>query len=727
MTKQPNTPALVAAYSVAPTRLIPLCQFEALSPKNKFLGKTPNERGWTKKEYDFVSMVDHMAGGSNVGFRLGGEYAVIDWDCRRDPAVLTLTSAGVSLVDAVRQCEAAGTRSVDKLCARIGVDMAKCFVVRTGGYGVHIYLRLAKPWHGREQIPEFPGCEWKHSPRRYVVALGSLHPGDAELGIEPGRPYTLREGSVALNHTMIAPQALLTLYEHLTPPPNECGQGPESFGNFTPEQLGDTLTHIPPQTFGADAIPSWEQFMMACHWMTGGEGREEFVAWSISDPTYADHEEIIRKRWDSCTPRADSIKTGLIFKTLERLNVDREHWPTEGAGVLFADVEMTAEEIEGIGVVASDPLPPGVQQLGKATSFSFDALSSKLGDLPPFLDGFFYGNAGGIYVVYGAPKSGKSLLVYSLCLAVAGGDRQWMGQRLWLHGPVRWFALESSHSLVMSGKAWMKRTKRAHPDIRFTFNGQGFTDPKWMDEMEALCRGCKLAVVDTFTMAIPGLDQNSPEASSVLFAKLNEIGQRTGTTFIVIHHSTKADPRNARGSNAITGNSDGSVAVIKEGDGEIKVEAQDVRYGPDDSVFEVAIEQEIIGTDPRRDSQTITGPFLTMIDRGEEDGPASPLDDVASFVVTHGKQHGDAFALSRKIVRAHDLEPRSIRAIFERWEQTFTGQGYTLDLERVEGSKAQAIVVRCGAGSPLRGQRASAMFSDSLLSAEEVSGHSGLF
>ena len=161
----------------------------------------------------------------------------------------------------------------------------------------------------------------------------------------------------------------------------------------------------------------------------------------------------------------------------------------------------------------------------------------------------------------------------------------------------------------------------------------------------------------------------------MLFAKLNEVGRRTDTTFIVIHHSTKADGRNARGSNAIIGNSDGSVAVLKEDEGEIRVEAQAVRYGPDGGELAIQIEQVILGSDPQRDGQTISGPFLTMIEQPEEDALVSPLDDVAAFVATHGKQRGDTFSLPRKMIRDHHLEPRVIRMIFERWEDTFTGRG----------------------------------------------------
>jgi hypothetical protein len=42
----------------------------------------------------------------------------------------------------------------------------------------------------------------------------------------------------------------------------------------------------------------WFQLMTACKAV--GIAREEFIAWSISDPDYADDAEIIARKWDSC-------------------------------------------------------------------------------------------------------------------------------------------------------------------------------------------------------------------------------------------------------------------------------------------------------------------------------------------------------------------------------------------------------------------------------------------
>lgn len=336
-------------YSPLGNRLIPLCNWQALSKDGKPLGKTPNVKDWTKREFEFDEMNAWMEKGNNVGFKLGDGWAVIDYDPRRDPVVQKARVEQGVHEDILRLRGVHGQRSVDRLLADIGVQPGQYAWVQTGGRGMHIYLKIPKNFRGREQVPEYPGVEFKHSTRRYVVAMGSLHPGDKENGVAPGNYYKPGDQSFALASTIEAPEKLLSIFEHIQPPEYVKQAGEESFGRFSSYQLAETLAHIPPENFRSGADPSWEQFMMSCHWMTGGTGREEFVEWSTRDPVYSDHEDIVRKRWDSCTPRVDSIKTGLVFKTLERLNVDRNLWPTESASVMFDgddNSDIGVEELE---------------------------------------------------------------------------------------------------------------------------------------------------------------------------------------------------------------------------------------------------------------------------------------------------------------------------------------------------------------------------------------------
>lgn len=64
-----------------------------------------------------------------------------------------------------------------------------------------------------------------------------------------------------------------------------------------PERLADMLEGLDPEGYRDHA--RWLELMMASHHATGGEGREEFIAWSTSDPAFSGHGHAIGRRWDS--------------------------------------------------------------------------------------------------------------------------------------------------------------------------------------------------------------------------------------------------------------------------------------------------------------------------------------------------------------------------------------------------------------------------------------------
>ena len=72
----------------------------------------------------------------------------------------------------------------------------------------------------------------------------------------------------------------------------------------------------------------WLTLMMACHHATDGEGSEEFIRWSTQDPEYADHQNIIRMRWDSLHANRDgqiTYKTSLEeIKQADRKSVVKQ-------------------------------------------------------------------------------------------------------------------------------------------------------------------------------------------------------------------------------------------------------------------------------------------------------------------------------------------------------------------------------------------------------------------
>ena len=94
--------------------------------------------------------------------------------------------------------------------------------------------------------------------------------------------------------------------ERLTRPPRVPYDYDADAGLLTPERLAEVLEGLDPANYRDH--DGWFKLMASCHHATDGLGVDEFVAWSTSDPDYADHAGIIEKRWRSL----DSGRDGAV-------------------------------------------------------------------------------------------------------------------------------------------------------------------------------------------------------------------------------------------------------------------------------------------------------------------------------------------------------------------------------------------------------------------------------
>ena len=319
---EPNSNFL-QQYLDADAKLMPLRTWQSLSRDGAKTGKLPIEKGWQNKDYDSSEMMSHMQAGGNVGFKVGRGWGVIDYDPRND-------------LDYNGNIKPRQSWIIWKLLSDFKLRPNDFTSVETGGGGLHIYLRIPDGYIGRERLPDTygKGVEFKTSPRRYVVAAGSVHPGATGEPLNPNY-YLWGEGSIPLESTCDAPEKLLEAFRHRAPALHVQGEGDETFGRFSGDQLAKALKHIPPADFNSAGKDDWFEFMCACHWFTGGTGGDEFIDWSTSDPQYAGHDDSIRERWDSLGEKAGSIRSGLIFKKLKEHNVPDDQWPREKTSAVF--------------------------------------------------------------------------------------------------------------------------------------------------------------------------------------------------------------------------------------------------------------------------------------------------------------------------------------------------------------------------------------------------------
>ncbi|MEZ6012774.1 MAG: DUF5906 domain-containing protein [Hyphomonas sp.] len=246
--------------------LLPLHKWDAVKMKDGKpvnIGKAPMHKDWTNRAFDRALVKEATTSGHNYGVRLTAEHLVVDVDPRNMPE---------------------GRDTFAELCEALDINPDDYPIVRTGSGGLHVYM-----WKPRDvvlvnELPGFPGVEFK-SAGRQVVAAGSIHP-------DTGEPYAFRPNGVAMWEAPAAPPALLALAEKRTKDP-KAGKP----GEFTPEQVAGMLSHIDPENFRDRS--DWLQLMMSAHHASGGTAEHEWIEWATSDPAFSDAEEINRHTWQS--------------------------------------------------------------------------------------------------------------------------------------------------------------------------------------------------------------------------------------------------------------------------------------------------------------------------------------------------------------------------------------------------------------------------------------------
>lgn len=265
----------------------------------KSLAKVPSDlwgKGTKPLTYDEVALLQEDAT-FNVGAVIPRGWIVVDIDPRNLEPGMT----------------------VNKIARKLGLDMGdedfQWPLVRSGSGGVHILCRVRDGVKLRkENKVEFKGVDIKQF-GGYVVAAGSIHDSGNQYVIE----HTPAGGWASAG---FAPPEVLKAFESDGLPVNRFGLSADelrqTYGRVSPEGVEFGLSHLDPTKF--DSNDTWFNLMCSVHWASGGAAEEEFVAWSLSDPNYADHEELIRTRWESLgqgDPTAVAIRSGYFFKCLK--------------------------------------------------------------------------------------------------------------------------------------------------------------------------------------------------------------------------------------------------------------------------------------------------------------------------------------------------------------------------------------------------------------------------
>lgn len=189
----------------------------------------------------------------------------------------------------------------------------------------------------RDTHEDWPGVEFK-SHKRQVVAAGSIHPETHEYYLHDPETPPLSDP------LMPAPPVLIRMIKQ--PQRDHAVTGS---GQATAAQMHNVYESLEAEAFGEH--DDWLRLMMACHFATGGDGRAEFIEWSISDPKFQNDAEIIGRRWDSLHTDRDSEITTLTLN-----HILREHKASNAQVPAIRAKDEFDDEGDIAEMPASDPI-----------------------------------------------------------------------------------------------------------------------------------------------------------------------------------------------------------------------------------------------------------------------------------------------------------------------------------------------------------------------------------
>lgn len=196
----------------------------------------------------------------------------------------------------------------------------------------------------------------------------------------------------------------------------------------------------------------------------------------------------------------------------------------------------------------------------------------------------------GLSLLWGKPGLGKSFVAISMVASVGSG-RPWLGRHV-QEGRVVYVAGEGGSEAVARRiraalAAW--DVDPAHEEVPIDIVTPGVDLTAGVDEIISLIGGPppRLIVVDTLSRCFVG-DENSQEYMGKFVRSLDSLRDIYGCCVLVIHHATKGDTGEARGSSVLTGAVDVNWKLLRK--------KGDAAYRPYSMVAEKLRERDTMGS-----------------------------------------------------------------------------------------------------------------------------------
>lgn len=224
-----------------------------------------------------------------------------------------------------------------------------------------------------------------------------------------------------------------------------------------------------------------------------------------------------------------------------------------------------------------------------------------------------------IGVMFGASGTFKSFIALDLCLHIAHG-LPWLGKKT-TKGTVVYVAAEGGAGLMRRITAWHMRRGLHLPMDRFfvcpravLMNSAAHTQ-RLRADIEAVCPGPDLVVIDTMSQTFDGNENSNDEVAGFFRGIQDQIMQPLGCGAIVIHHSGHAATERPRGASAITGNVDYLLGVFRDPQNMLAtVSCEKQKDGEKFNPVPMVLDAIQVATD--EDGEAVTSLVATFADTG---------------------------------------------------------------------------------------------------------------
>ena len=235
--------------------------------------------------------------------------------------------------------------------------------------------------------------------------------------------------------------------------------------------------------------------------------------------------------------------------------------------------------------------------------------------------------AGELSIVYGAPGSGKSVVVADMAAHVAAG-LPWAGKAT-RQGAVVYLAAERGALVKRRLAAWRKRHGLTRLPLAVIEAGADLCMQNVdTDRLIGTCRdiqdktGCPVTwiIVDTVAQTLAGGDENSGRDMGRLVSNLARLQRETRAHVTAIHHVPHGDQARMRGHGVLLGAADATFSVENDTESKVRtLKARKANDGPDDLAFSFSLESETLFVDDKTGEET-TAPVVVMRDTGTPPG-----------------------------------------------------------------------------------------------------------